>query len=97
MDPNLAIFQADLFLHSKNVFDVVVIKAEFFVCLFFLNNICNSQLSAESIMLIVFLTWCIPRKGNQYLLRQLPFRRSHKQRYYQIKKIQLTVIVCLIK
>lgn len=30
MDPNLAIFQADLFLHSKNVFDVVLIKAELF-------------------------------------------------------------------
>lgn len=38
-------------------------------------------------MPMVFLTWCIPRKGSQYLLRQLPYRTSHKQAYYQVKKI----------
>ena len=40
-------------------------------------------------MFLFFLTWCkyISKKGERYLLRKLPFRRSHNQQvYYPIKK-----------
>ena len=40
-------------------------------------------------MFLFFLTWCkyISKKGGRYLLRKLPFRRSHnKQVYYSVKK-----------